>query len=334
METVYPKSREQWLNALESLPEVKPGEAKIPAIYFGHGHNAPRPKDTIFEHMGPRSPLAGFLRDFGPAILKKYKPKAIVVFSAHWESDDEIHGRELYISMVSLPNITLTVTNYGDENPLLMDYYGFPAELYADEKTKFKSQGDSVLSERVVNLLKEHNIPARTISQDEPRGVDGRGFKGPGLDHDEFEGVFVPFKLMFGDQLDVPVVQVSIDGGLDPIKNWSVGKALDKLRSEEVLIITGGLTIHTFQEFSAFSEKAARPIYKEFDKAVNDAAMVSQPTERREALLNLVRHPGFRLAHPREEHFIPIYIAAGCADEGESRVVSSIYGAITVVFGV
>ena len=61
----------------------------------------------------------------------------------------------------------------------------------------------------------------------EARGQDGRGFSGPGLDH----GVFVPFKLMFGeDFMDVPVVQVSIDSSLSPEKNWAVGKAVEALR--------------------------------------------------------------------------------------------------------
>lgn len=46
----------------------------------------------MFQSMGPDSPMANFLRDFGPALLKKYHPKAIVVFSAHWETDGEIQG--------------------------------------------------------------------------------------------------------------------------------------------------------------------------------------------------------------------------------------------------
>jgi aromatic ring-opening dioxygenase catalytic subunit (LigB family) len=61
----------------------------------------------------------------------------------------------------------------------------------------------------------------------EPRGQDGRGFEGTGLDH----GVFVPFRIMFGEEFtDIPIVQVSIDGSLDPEKNWQVGKAVAKLR--------------------------------------------------------------------------------------------------------
>lgn len=62
----------------------------------------------------------------------------------------------------------------------------------------------------------------------ESRGRDGRGFMGPGLDH----GVFVPFKLMFGEEFTtVPIVQVSIDGSLDPEKEWQLGKVLSSLRS-------------------------------------------------------------------------------------------------------
>jgi aromatic ring-opening dioxygenase catalytic subunit (LigB family) len=49
---------------------------------------------------------------------------------------------------------------------------------------------------------------------------------GPGLDH----GVFVPFKLMFGDSADIPVVQVSLDGSLDPAKEWALGQAVSSLR--------------------------------------------------------------------------------------------------------
>ena len=45
-----------------------------------------------------------------------------------------------------------TVTDYGDENPLLYDYFGFQPSLY---KLKFKSRGDSELSQRIVDLFKE-----------------------------------------------------------------------------------------------------------------------------------------------------------------------------------
>ena len=51
----------------------------------------------------------------------------------------------------------------------------------------------------------------------------------------------------------------------------------------------------------------------------------------------LTSHPGFRKAHPREEHFIPIYIAAGAGDGDEkatgSKVLANIYGQASFAFG-
>jgi len=42
---------------------------------------------------GPKGPNAEFLRDFGKTLIEKYNPKAIVVFSAHWETHGHIEGK-------------------------------------------------------------------------------------------------------------------------------------------------------------------------------------------------------------------------------------------------
>jgi aromatic ring-opening dioxygenase catalytic subunit (LigB family) len=260
--------------------------------------------------MGPKGQLASFLRDFGPSLLKKYKPKGIVVFSAHWETAGE-----------------RLVTDYGDENPLLMDYYGFQAELY---ELKFHSRGDSSLSERIANMYKEAGLKARTTPKTENRGSDGRGFEGPGLDH----GVFVPFRIMFGHEFkDIPIVQVSIDASLSPEKNWEVGQTVSKLREEGYLILSGGLIIHNLRDFSSFAEATAGPLYKEFNKAVLGALSVSEPEARRQALIALTEHRGFRSAHPRADHFVPLYVAAGAGGDGQVSIVSAMYGAPTAAFG-
>jgi len=60
----------------------------------------------------------------------------------------------------------------------------------------------------------KNKVNARTIS------------KGRGLDH----GVFIPFKLMFPDPLPIPLVEVSIDHGLDPQYHINIGAALEPLR--------------------------------------------------------------------------------------------------------
>ncbi|GAA5951978.1 hypothetical protein JCM3765_005158 [Sporobolomyces pararoseus] len=320
-------TRKEWRDELEKLPTLEENGGKMPSVFLAHGqpmllfppHLA---KDnpmlsTIGEIQGPGGLLCQFLEDLGPALLEKYNPRAIVVLSAHYETE----GGGV-------------VTDYGDENPLLYDYFGFPDELY---QIKFRSSGDSQLSRQVVDLLQKAGIKqSKLTSRLESRGKDGRGFDGPGLDH----GVFVPFKLMFGDQAPIPIVQVSIPSDLSPHTQRSLGEALEPLRSEGVLIISGGLTIHTFRDFSAFSPSTAKPIYHSFEASIVSALSESDFQSRTTALDNLTQHPGFRLAHPREEHFVPIYIAAGAAKESEekdgkkSRIVSGLYGAKTVLFGV
>lgn len=299
-------SQATWRKALDALPATP---NKIPAFFFSHGSPS-LVCPGVLNYMGPTGPLATFLKDFGPVLLQKYKPKGIVVFSAHWES----RGERL-------------VTDYGDENPLLMDYYGFPPELY---QFKFKSRGDSALSRRVVELFNKAGEPARTSPKTETRGEDGRGFQGSGLDH----GIFVPFQLMFGTEFtEIPIVQVSIDGSLSPERNWAVGKTLTQLREEGILILAGGLGIHNLRDFSAFDPSTARPIYHEFNKAIVRAIGVANPEERKKAMIELTKHSGFRAAHPRAEHFVPVYVAGGAGEDGGAHVLTSVYGTETVAFG-
>ena len=49
-----------------------------------------------------------------------------------------------------LTTLLCAVSDYGDENPLFYDYYGFQPELY---KLKFKSRGDSAISQRIVDAF-------------------------------------------------------------------------------------------------------------------------------------------------------------------------------------
>jgi aromatic ring-opening dioxygenase catalytic subunit (LigB family) len=83
------------------------------------------------------------------------------------------------------------------------------------------------MTNTVLETLKAAGMKSRATPVTEARGMDGRGYAGPGLDH----GVFVPFKLMFGDEfLSVPIVQVTIEGSLKPEANYALGKAVSKLR--------------------------------------------------------------------------------------------------------
>ncbi|KEP50807.1 aromatic ring-opening dioxygenase, catalytic subunit LigB [Rhizoctonia solani 123E] len=317
--SALPLTDEAWRAALDSLPSASENNGKIPAFFFAHGSpNLLRDTagDPIFYNMRSQDingTLPRFLRMFGPALLEKYNPRGIVVFSAHWEEDEEV-----------------LVSDY-DENPLLMDYYGFEPWMY---RVEFKSRGDPALSAQIVEALKAGGFKSRTLGKMEWRGHDGRrGASGTGFDH----GVFVPFKFMFGDEFtSIPIVEVSQDGDLSPERNWEIGRAVDCLRqaSEGYLILCGGLTIHTFQDWSAWHEDSAAPPYLAFHKALMRALIIQDPIERKKGLLSLPSHPAFRISHPREDHFTPLYIAAGAGDVGGSRVLDANYGLASVAFGI
>ncbi|KAH7098351.1 Extradiol aromatic ring-opening dioxygenase [Auriculariales sp. MPI-PUGE-AT-0066] len=311
----WPTTPTEWRAALHELPS---SPSKIPAFYFAHGRplliwpDSAGPPHVPSDIQNPGGPLS---QEFGPALLKKYCPKAIVVFSAHWETDGE----------------TL-VSDWGDEpgaNGQYHDFYNFPREVY--EAANFESRGSSALSRKLVEMFQKANIQARTTTKPEPRGRDGLGELSTGLDH----GCTVPFTLMFGKTFnDVPIVAVSIDSSMRPEKEWALGRALDGLRSEGVLILAGGLPVHTLHERSSFSLATAAPIFKDWSNAILEAASVQHPQARQEVLFNLTNHAGFRRANPREDHFVPLYVAAGAGQEGGSKVVCALYGAPTIAFGI
>jgi aromatic ring-opening dioxygenase catalytic subunit (LigB family) len=100
MSSELPLTRTAWADRLAALPG---SPSHIPAFSFGHGspflefssNTAPTQNPLVratIEHSGSESPFANFLRDFGPALLAKYQPKGILVFSAHWETEGEQLG--------------------------------------------------------------------------------------------------------------------------------------------------------------------------------------------------------------------------------------------------
>jgi aromatic ring-opening dioxygenase catalytic subunit (LigB family) len=95
----FPRTQQECTAALQSLPSTP---ENIPAFFFAHGspmltfpeNSLGRFKfgSAMADEAGPKGNLANFLKEFGPILLKKYNPKGIVVFSAHWESDGERLG--------------------------------------------------------------------------------------------------------------------------------------------------------------------------------------------------------------------------------------------------
>ena len=98
--------------------------------------------------------------------------------------------------------------------------------------------------------------------------------------------------------------------------------------------MSGGLTIHTFREPHAFDPDAAPQGFKDFEKHAAECAELSNEDNKRNiALKNATNHPYYRRAHPREEHFVPLYVAAGAGSDGTSQVIGRLHGALSIAFG-
>ncbi len=169
---------------------------------------------------------------------------------------------------------------------LIYDYSGFPEHTY---NLTWPAPGDPALAARVVALLERAGL-ASGVSQT-------RGF-----DH----GVFVPLKVVF-PQAQIPVVSLSLASSLDPAPHLAAGRALAPLRDEGVLIVASGMSFHNLRGYlrPETTERA-----RAFDKWLTQA--VESPAPARNALLAAWREAPFAAyAHPREEHLIPLMVAAG-----------------------
>ncbi|KAJ9508527.1 hypothetical protein QJQ45_012062 [Haematococcus lacustris] len=142
-----------------------------------------------------------------------------------------------------------------------------------------------------------------------------------GYDH----GTFVPLKVMF-PEADVPVVQVSLVDSLDPERHIQVGQALAPLGAENVLLVASGSSFHNLQVFmrsmrNPGSEVKEKDQMQAFNSFLTTACTTLTGQERNNALAHWAQAPGALLAHPREEHLIPLLVAAGAAGENPGREV-------------
>jgi aromatic ring-opening dioxygenase catalytic subunit (LigB family) len=203
-------------------------------------------------------------------------PRALVVVSAHWEE----------------PRPTLMTAA---APPLLYDYGGFPPEAYA---LRWPAPGAPWLAPRVEGLLQSAGF---ATARDDRRGYD--------------HGTFVPLKVAFPDA-GVPVLQLSLVAGLRADVHLSMGRALEPLRDEGVLVVASGMSFHNMR---AFLQRGGEPAAEAFDAWLRDA--VARPQPERDALLERWESaPHARFVHPREEHLIPLMVAAGAAGSDRATI--------------
>ena len=82
------------------------------------------------------------------------------------------------------------------------------------------------------------------------------------------------------------------------------------MRDEGVLIVGSGLTYHNMQGFGRDSSTRDA---ESFTRYLNDAIALKDTRARDEKLLHWESAPHARLAHPREDHLLPLLASAGAS---------------------
>ncbi|EPA97660.1 class III extradiol ring-cleavage dioxygenase [Pseudomonas sp. G5(2012)] len=216
----------------------------FPSLYISHG------SPMLALEPGASGPALARLATEMP------RPDAIVIVSAHWESDELLVG--------------------GNPQPdTWHDLGGFPRALF---EVQYPAPGNPDLAAQVVNMLQANALPAR-IDSTRP------------FDH----GVWVPLSLMY-PQADIPIVQVSLPTRGGPALQARVGKALSGLREQGVLLIGSGSITHNLRELDWHAgPESVQPWAKVFrdwmiDKlAANDEAALHD--YRRQAPNAVRNHP-------------------------------------------
>ncbi|WFR64049.1 class III extradiol ring-cleavage dioxygenase [Paenibacillus amylolyticus] len=170
----------------------------MPSLFIAHG----APSLALEENA-----YTEFLQKLGQELPK---PKAIVLFSAHWESTTQLVS---------------SVANY----ETIYDFGGFQPELY---QIKYPAQGQAETTAEVERLLAEAGIPVQT---DDVRGLD--------------HGAWVVLRLLYPDA-DIPVVALSVNRYLTGEQQYQVGQALASLREQDILVIGSGGTVHNLRRLN------------------------------------------------------------------------------------
>ncbi|KIV84775.1 hypothetical protein PV11_00533 [Exophiala sideris] len=254
----------------------EPYPARTPVYFLGiGGPNFMEAKDHPAYHQ---------LAAVGREITTIVKPKAVVVFSAHWQDS---------------PN-SISV-NTAEHTDLIYDFYNFPPHYYEYE---YPNKCSPEVAERVIDKLSSAGIKVERVKR--------------GLDH----GVWVGFLAAFdpkNNPLNVPIVQISLYANEDYEQHYRLGQALQSLRDEGILIIGAGMAVHNLRDSRAMrGTTKTMPYTVSFDEALREAA-TAQPDKRQESMSALMGRSDARHAHPSLEHILPMYIAAGAAgsDTGE-----------------
>lgn len=172
--------------------------------------------------------------------------------------------------------------------PMLYDYHGFAPHTYT---VQYPAPGSPDLAEKVRALIAQGG---KAVGLDDQRGFD--------------HGTFCMLAPMY-PKAELPVVQLSLRADFAPQAHIDVGRLLAPLRDEGVLILGSGSSYHNLRQFNASAAVPSR----QFDEWLNESLTLLTPDQRAQRLALWQNAPAARLAHPREEHLLPLMVALGAA---------------------
>jgi 4,5-DOPA dioxygenase extradiol len=173
------------------------------------------------------------------------------------------------------------------------DFGGFDPMLYT---LSYPAQGHPELAARVATLLSAAGLPTRV---DPVRGFD--------------HGAWVPLRHL-RPQADLPLIQVSMPRHLDAAGAVALGRALAPLRAQGVVIVGSGSLTHNLWEIQPPQSPPAA-YAREFAQWVGQRVLAGDL----ESLAGYrTRAPHAERAHPTDEHYLPLVVAAAAARPGET----------------
>lgn len=188
----------------------------------------------------------------------------------------------------------------GERPRLIYDYQGFPPHTY---RLRYDAPGAPDVALQAGGLIAASGLQA---AADPARGWD--------------HGVFIPLKVVFPDA-DIPVAAMSLRADMDPAAHLAAGRALAPLRDEGVLIVGSGMSYHNLRALMTGHPADGRP----FDDFLYAAIEGTDEASRTAALSRWASAPGARMAHPYEEHLLPLMVAAGAgAEDPGTRIWSGV----------
>ncbi|WP_145228733.1 dioxygenase family protein [Rudaeicoccus suwonensis] len=185
--------------------------------------------------------------------------------------------------------------------PLVYDFWGFPQKYY---DVTYDAPAAPDLADDLDKLL---STPGQQVHRSQERGLD--------------HGAYVPLVEMYPDA-DIPVLQLSMPT-LDPQRLYALGQRLAPLRDSGTLIVGSGFTTHNLSLMNPAANGHAPSPSAEFDHWAAET-MASGDLD---ALMDFSdKAPAAQLAHPRTEHWAPLYVALGAASADGSGSTSVIDG--------